>query len=138
MSKQNSLIVGAAGESAVAAMFFKLGCQVYTPAFGSPDSDLIADVGGKLLRIQVKTMEGDAPAIRFCSQNGNKSYYTGKVDWLAFYSAHYGVAAFLRPEEAHCDPTMWFCDPPENTRIVRGMRYARDYPIERVIREAET
>lgn len=137
MSKQNSLIVGAAGESAVAAMFFKLGCQVYTPAFGSPDSDLIADVGGKLLRIQVKTMESNSQRIRFCSRNGRKHDYVGKVDWIAFHSLHHGVTAFLKPEETRSDPVLWFDDTePRNKGVER--HYAKNYPIERVIREAET
>lgn len=135
MSRQNSAIVGAAGESAVSALFFEHGYQVYAPVFGAPEVDLIADIGGKAVRIQVKTMETATPGIRFSSRNAKKRGYTGKVDWIAFHSTHYGVTAFLKPEEANVDPILWFDNTKPRHRGIKR-RYAKDYPIERVIREA--
>lgn len=97
---------------------------------------MIAEKGGKLIRVQVKTMNGDTPALRFFAQNSAARAYVGTADWLAFHSLHHGVTAFLKPEEAGVYPTLRY-DGADEARM-SNQRYAIDYPIDRVIKEIET
>lgn len=132
MSHEDVNFIGAAGEAAVAAELAAAGFHVFTPAFGSPKIDMIAERDGRLIRLQVKTLAGDAKALRFCTWGANYgSGYSGEVDWLALHSLHYGVTAFLKPDEAGAYPTIRY-DTEDTTA-----RQARDYSIERLTKEAE-
>lgn len=123
----------------MAAQFAAAGFHVYAPLFCSPETDLIVDIHGKLIRIQVKTNSNETPFLRFCTwTTGSVGGYIGAVDWMAFYSPHYGVTAFLRPEEAGCYPTLRYDTEDERLRANSRIRYARDYPMERVIKETLT
>jgi len=102
---------------------------VYVPAFGSPEADLIAVFGGKIISIQVKTLTADADSLTFDLRNSMKQKYIGTVDWLALHSMHHGVTAFLKPEEAGSRVVLRY----DLGTTVR--HYAGDYPLERVIKE---
>lgn len=103
---------------------------MYVPAFGSPEADLLAELNGRIVRIQVKALSGEDDSLSFDLRNSAKKKYTGLADWLALHSLRHGVTAFLKPEDG-------------GTRLVLrydgikepGRHYARDYPLERVIKE---
>lgn len=89
-----------------------------------------------MLRFQVKTLASDAPCLRFPAQTNTTDSYIGAVEWMAFHSLHHGITAFLKPEEVGVRPTLRYDDDDEELfRGIRGVRYARDYPLERVIKE---
>ena len=69
------------------------GGSVYLPLGHSPDVDLVADLGGELVRVQVKTSRHRTPAGRFAVQlatsGGNQSWNrivkhfdASRYDWL--------------------------------------------------------
>jgi len=135
MGHEINNIVGAQGEAAVAAQLAAAGFHVYAPIFCDPSTDLIAELGDQLIRVQVKTNSGSGHCLRFMVQTRDVASYIGVSDWLALHSAHYGVTAFLRPEEAGVRPTLYFgADKPRQA----NQRKAADYPIERVIKELTT
>ena len=132
----DSNIVGQTGEAAVAAELAAAGFYVFAPIFCKPEIDLIAGMDGKLIRVQVKTLAGDAPFLRFMAQTKSQSSYCGVADWIAFHSLHYGVTAFLKPEEIGVRPTLRFDE--DEAHEIKGARYAKDYPLGRVIKELLT
>ena len=139
MSHEYCNYVGAAGEAAVASELTRAGFHVYVPAFCHPDTDLIAERNGHLLRVQVKTRDGDEPILRYKCRTTDRSSYIGAVEWLALHSLHYGVTAFLKPEEVGARPTIRYVETefPEKCNHITEIRYASDYPIDRVIKETE-
>ena len=98
--------VGPAGEAAVAAELTEAGFHVFLPAFGAPEIDMIVELNNKLLRLQVKTQAGKSPSLRYATYGPDSVGYEGKVDWLALHSLHYGITAFLKPEEVGKYPTL--------------------------------
>ena len=132
--------VGAAGEAAVASELTQAGFCVYLPVFRSPDTDMIAERNGHLIRIQVKTLASDGPFLRFVCQTNQTASYVGAVEWLALHSTYHGVTAFLKPEEAGVRPTIRYAPPehPEKCSHSAEIRCAADYTIDRVIKETDT
>lgn len=111
---------------------------MYVPIFCRPETDLVVDISGRLIRLQVKTNSGADAYLRFSSWNRTTDTYIDRVDWLAFYAPHHGVTAFLKPEEAGKYPTLRYDTPEDRKHPTSMMRFARDYPINRVIKEATT
>jgi hypothetical protein len=73
---------GDVGEAAAIDWFTRLGAAVSFPLFHSPDYDLIADLGGRLLRVQVKTSSREHLSGRFNVQlatNGGNQSWSGLV-----------------------------------------------------------
>ena len=68
---------GDLGEVAAIAWLTKVGAIVSQPLFHSPDYDLVAELGGDLLRVQVKTSTGYRKgrfAVRLATSGGNRSW----------------------------------------------------------------
>jgi len=126
-------LVGQAGEAAVAAELAAAGFNVFAPIFCHPETDLVAELNGHLIRLQVKTQAGDAPFLRYWVQTQSSESYEGMVDWLALHSLHYGVTAFLKPEEVGARPSLRYGEIRRD--CAKTKRYAKDYPLERVIKE---
>lgn len=131
--------VGAAGEAAVASELTAAGFCVYLPVFRNPDTDMVAERNGHLIRIQVKTLAADGPYLRFVCRTNQTSTYVGAVEWLALHSIHHGVTAFLKPEEAGVRPTIRYVPSEHPEKCNHGVesRLASDYTIDRVIKETE-
>lgn len=76
---------GDLGEAAAIAWLTRQGANVLVPLFHSPDYDLVADVDGRLVRVQVKTSRCRSPAGRFsvalCTKGGNRSW-NGTIKYL--------------------------------------------------------
>ncbi len=54
-----------------------VGASIYIPVGHSPDYDLIAELDGKLVRVQAKTsayFRGDRWEVRVCTRGGNQSW----------------------------------------------------------------
>ena len=88
-----------------------------------------------MIRLQVKTSTGTAPALRFPTWSVGMKNYAGRVDWFAFHSLHHGITAFLKPEEAGTYPTLRYDGDNDPAQKITSARYAEDYPLERVIKE---
>jgi bifunctional DNA-binding transcriptional regulator/antitoxin component of YhaV-PrlF toxin-antitoxin module len=85
---------GDVGEAAAIEWLTRLGAAVSFPLFHSPDYDLIADLGGRLLRVQVKTSSckhgpTDHFAVQLATSGGNQSWNgvvkefdAGRIDFL--------------------------------------------------------
>lgn len=125
--------IGAAGEAAVAAELAAAGFHVYVPAFGSPEADLIAEMNGKLIRLQVKALTGADEVLNFYPTQSSKRGYDGSVDYIAFLSLHHGVTAYMKPEEVGAKISLRYDTAPKHPNVT--MNFARDYPLERVIKE---
>jgi hypothetical protein len=70
---------GDLGEAAAIQSLTSIGAVVSFPLFHSPDYDLVADLGGGLLRIQVKTSgcrhnSIDHFAVQLATSGGNQSW----------------------------------------------------------------
>lgn len=68
---------GDLGEAAAIHWLTEVGANVCVPLFHSPDIDLIADVNGRLLRVQVKTCtrrQGKGFAVQLATAGGNRSW----------------------------------------------------------------
>jgi hypothetical protein len=69
---------GDLGEFSAMQWIAEQGGSVYLPLGHSPDVDLVADLGGELLRVQVKTCRRLTPAGNYCvmleTKGGNQSW----------------------------------------------------------------
>ena len=128
---------GSSGEAAVASELLRSGFHVFTPAFCCPEIDMIVERNGKLLRIQVKSSSVVSDKIRFRTWRENGELYGNRIDWFAFHSTHYGVTAWMKPEEASIYPTLRYDSPDREAYVSNTMRYAADFSIDRVIKETE-
>jgi Holliday junction resolvase-like predicted endonuclease len=69
---------GDIGEASAIAWLAQQGALIFTPLFRSPDYDLIADMSGRIVRIEVKTSNSRTPvgnwAVAVCTRGGNQSW----------------------------------------------------------------
>ena len=73
---------GDIGEASAIQWLTKIGAGVCFPMFHSPDFDLVAEIGGRLYRVQVKTstclVRASVYAVQTATNGGNQSW-TGQV-----------------------------------------------------------
>jgi hypothetical protein len=71
-------IQGDIGEASAIAWLTAAGALVFTPLFRSPDFDLVAEMAGRLVRIEVKTSTRQTPLghwhVMLCTRGGNQSW----------------------------------------------------------------
>lgn len=68
---------GDAGEFSAIQWLASIGASVFIPLGHSPDVDLVADLDGRLLRVQVKTCtrwDGRRFSVMLCTRGGNQSW----------------------------------------------------------------
>jgi hypothetical protein len=68
---------GDAGERSAVIWLLSVGAYVFVPFGHSPDFDLVADLDGRLLRVQVKTStcwNGHRYSVALCTRGGNQSW----------------------------------------------------------------
>jgi PD-(D/E)XK nuclease superfamily protein len=73
----NTLEQGDLGELSAMEWLASVGASIYIPVGHSPDVDVLADLDGRLLRVQVKTsrsFRNSRWAIRVCTRGGNQSW----------------------------------------------------------------
>ena len=74
---------GDMGEMQAMAWLASIGARVWIPIGHSPDVDVIAELGGRLHRVQVKSsscQKGERFAVGLCTNGGNQSW-TGAVSF---------------------------------------------------------
>lgn len=95
---------GFVGEAAVTAELIRCGADVFTPAFGEPRTDLIAVIGGRSYKVQVKTNTAANDVLCYrvrISYRGRTEYYTEEdFDLLACYSSAHDHVALVPYAEA--------------------------------------
>ena len=114
------------------AAFIAEGCEVSIPYGDSLKYDFIADVNGKLLKIQVKTSSfKDEGSIKFscrtthvnCAGVKNERY---NVDEIDFFATYWEGNCYLIPiTECSTEKTLRFL-PPRSGQI-KGISFAKDY-----------
>ena len=73
----NTLEQGDLGELSAMEWLASVGASIYIPLGHSPDYDLIAELQGELIRVQVKTsayFRGGRWEVRVCTRGGNRSW----------------------------------------------------------------
>ena len=83
-------------EYGVAVHLLSLGYRVYWPAIHSSDVDLILDIGGRALRVQVKTAKYRTPRSKPTVAIEQKKYANSDLDFLAVWDPR-NQRAFLIP-----------------------------------------
>ncbi|HLY94078.1 MAG TPA: group I intron-associated PD-(D/E)XK endonuclease [Gaiellaceae bacterium] len=127
---------GAIAETAVIHEAIKLGIGVYVPIADEP-SDLILDLGSRLLRVQckwaVRTSDVIVIRTRRCRRGRegliHRSYSADEIDVIAAYCPDTN-ACYLLPQELSVDrvAVQLRLEPPRNNQI-RGIKWARDYEL---------
>lgn len=115
--------------------FVAQGCGVSIPYGDCLPYDFIADVDGKLLKVQVKSSsEKDENAIKFscrsthvnCSGVKNVRYDEKDVDYFATYWE--GQCYIVPFQECSVEKTLRFA--PTKSGQTKGISFAKDYTIE--------
>jgi Holliday junction resolvase-like predicted endonuclease len=69
---------GDVGEASAIAWLAQKGALIFTPLFRSPDYDLIAEIAGRVVRIEVKTSNSRTRtgnwSVAVCTRGGNQSW----------------------------------------------------------------
>ena len=116
------------------------GCQVSIPYGDNAKYDFIADVDGRLIKIQVKTSSPKgAEAFKFscrtthvnCAGVKNERYSKSDVDYFATY---YAGKTYLVPiDECSVEKTLRFTYPPNGQKQYITLAY--DYEIDKQIQK---
>ena len=71
-------VQGDLGEASAIEWLTRSGAYVFKPLFHSPDYDLVAEMAGRLVRIEVKTCTRPTPRghwqVMICTRGGNQSW----------------------------------------------------------------
>lgn len=112
--------------------FVKQGCGVSIPYGDNSKYDFIADIDGRLFKIQVKTSSlKDESAIKFscrtthvnCKGVKNERYSSKDVD---FFATYWDNQCYLIPvSECSADKTLRFA--PTKSGQIKGVSFAKDY-----------
>lgn len=122
--------------------FNKLGYKVSIPYGEDSRYDFIADINGKLIRVQVKTSkykdETKNAIIFSCRSSHTNSKGTQNIRYTSqeidYFCTYFNDKCYLIPIE-HCsvDKTLRF-EPPKNGQI-KGISFAIDYELEKQIEQ---
>ena len=114
--------------------FVEQGCGVSIPYGDNSKYDFIADVNGRLFKIQVKTSSlKDENAIKFscrtthvnCKGVKNERYSSNEVD---FFTTYWKNQCYLIPvSECSVEKTLRFA-PPKSGQL-KGITFAKDYEL---------
>lgn len=114
--------------------FVEQGCGVSIPYGDNSKYDFIADVDGRLFKIQVKTSSlKDENAIKFscrtthvnCKGVKNEKYSSNEVD---FFATYWENQCYLVPvSECSVEKTLRFA-PPKSGQL-KGITFAKDYEL---------
>lgn len=132
---------GNLGEVRVLSEFVKLGVQCYLPYGDGSGVDLIADFGGKLNRIQVKTSEhlNRAGAMEWSvtrqeGYHGNRAIYsTDDIDYFAFYCIETDIVCLVPFDENFPASTLSIRLDDYTGKRLSTMRFASDFSVEKII-----
>lgn len=137
---KNTTNTGNVGYAKVLAKFVQLEVPVYTPFVEGYAADLVAEFGGKLNKIQIKTTEkvheGTHMKWKVTRQDGyhgNKiQYEEGEVDYFAVYCIENDVLCLLPFDQVPKSELIIHLDSYEGTRT-KTMKFVQDFTFERAI-----
>ena len=122
--------------------FVEQGCGVSIPYGDNSKYDFIADVDGRLFKIQVKTSSlKDENAIKFscrtthvnCKGIKNERYSSNEVD---FFATYWKNQCYLIPvSECSVEKTLRFA-PPKSGQL-KGITFAKDYELARQLEKVK-
>ena len=132
---------GNLGEVRVLSEFVKLGIQCYLPYGDGSGVDLIADFGGKLNRIQVKTSEhlNRAGAMEWSvtrqeGYHGNRTNYSlNDIDYFAFYCIETDIVCLVPFDEDFPVSTLSIRLNDYTGKRLSTMRFASDFSVEKIV-----
>ena len=134
---------GNLGEVRVLSEFVKLGIQCYLPYGDGSGVDLIADFGGKLNRIQVKTTEHlnktGAMEWKTTRQEGyhgtRVTYDKSDIDYFAFYCIETDIVCLVPFNEDFPVSTLSIRLDDYTGKRTSKMRFASDFLVEKIINQ---
>lgn len=122
--------------------FMEQGCGVSIPYGDNSKYDFIADINGKLLKIQVKTSSlKDEGAIKFscrsthvnCSGVKNERYSSDDID---FFATYWNGKCYLVPiAESSVEKTLRFVLPKSGQ--LKGISFAKDYELAKQLQKVK-
>lgn len=138
------LQAGKAGEYLVCADLISLGYIAY-PSEQGLQYDVVCDVGGRLLRIQVKSTRTKQPVpqrvnrtqsylfhVRRFGKMGRKSYTNKDLDIVALVALDKKLVAYIPIQETK--QTMFFRDKEQKiSGASRSTKFIQDFPFERAL-----
>lgn len=136
----NTKGIGNIGEAKVLCKFVELGIPVYVPFGDNEKADLVAEFGGKLNKIQVKTslyakggvMQFDITSSSVHRGGGWHIYTPEEVDYFALYNVERDKIFLLRISEVANNQVSIRYEKPKNNQTV-GIKYEDDYLMEVVL-----
>lgn len=132
----NTHFKGKITELEVAESFLALGYQVSQPLVADSRYDFIVDIGGQLLKIQVKTSKLDALGeyFEFATSSShtntqgtiNRSY---KQDEIDYFATMYNNECYVIPvQECGSRAQRLRLQPTKNNQTI-GIKFAKDYKL---------
>ena len=122
--------------------FVEQGCGVSLPYGDNSKYDFIADIDGRLFKIQVKTSSlKDENAIAFscrtthvnCKGVKNERYSPNEVD---FFATYWNNQCYLVPvKECSATKTLRFA-PPKSGQL-KGITFAKDYELQKQLKKVK-
>lgn len=122
--------------------FVEQGCEVSIPYGDNSKYDFIADIDGRLFKIQVKTASlKDENAIKFscrtthvnCKGVKNERYSINEVD---FFATYWNNQCYLIPiSECSVEKTLRFA--PSKSGQIKGISFAKDYKLKEQIQKVK-
>ena len=140
MIMRNTTNIGNIGYAKILSKFVQLEVPVYTPFAEGYTADLIAEFGGKLNKIQIKTTEkvhdGDYMKWKITRQDGyhgSKIQYTAdEVDYFAVYCIENDILCLVPYNQAPKAELIIRADTYTGNRT-KTMKFASDFTFERII-----
>ena len=125
---------GNLSEAKFAAHLLYLGMVVLMPFGGGCRYDMAVEMGGRLVRVQVKTgrLSPDGSLVVFNTTSNNKGYkrksYHGEVDFLGVYCPATDRCYMVPVDETGSSEMKLRLAPPKNGQVL-GVKMAADYLI---------
>lgn len=131
--------VGIIGEQAIILAFVSRGYQVLTPVGNNARYDMVVDIDGRFIRIQVKTTEHVKDGLMVfetCKSNPYKHegirYSKDETDYFAFYCIENGyIGLYPVSEHPFKQTTLRLVEPKSNQRT--NIKFAADYAFDQMI-----
>lgn len=133
---KNTKSIGDIGESAIIAEFNYFNIQVYVPFGDNSQSDLIADFGGKLQKIQIKTTEFIKDCVMSFSissrrYNVDYKYTPDEVDFYALYCVA-NRSCYLVPYNESIGYCLKLRLEKSKNNQIKGVRMADEYRFDSI------
>jgi PD-(D/E)XK endonuclease len=137
----NTKATGEVSEAVVLARFLEAGFPVLLPFGDNQRYDMVVEVDGRFLRVQVKTAyQALGGCIRFNARTTNRhgqnsTHYRGQADLFAAYSPD-TKQVYVLPVDGCGDTGVWLRLRPAGNNQHRHVRLAEDHTLDAWVRRA--